>query len=83
MSTITRVVDYLFLSHPRANGMSYSQHLYRAWSLSLEMLKGGAALLIHGVVPALFQKTGTDTIDSLYQRVQQLHSDLEEPLKTD
>ena len=81
---MSKLIDYLFLSHPRDNGMTYGEHLYRAWSLSYQMLKGGVALLIHGVVPRFFQKTGTETIDVLYQRVQQLHSELEQQtLKTD
>ena len=82
MATASRVIDYLFLSHPRDHGVTYLQHLYRALSLSFQMLKGGTALLIHGIVPLLFQKTGTDTINALHERVLSLLPELNEDLKT-
>jgi|LauGreDrversion4_2_1035121.scaffolds.fasta_scaffold1542266_2 hypothetical protein len=52
----------LFLKHPREKGYTYVEHLKRAWSLGWNLLKGSFALFIHGVVPALFEDTGTAVI---------------------
>ena len=59
----------LFVKHPQKSGLTYFTHLKRAWSLSYEMAKGSIALLIHGIVPGLFETTGKETIQSLSLRI--------------
>lgn len=56
----------LFLRHPESEGMTYCQHLTRAVWLSGQMAYGSACLLVHGLVPAWFEKTGSRVIRKLY-----------------
>jgi hypothetical protein len=56
----------LFCQHPHQEGMTYFQHLRRAFSLSGQMLYGSMCLCIHGLIPAYFERTGTTIIHELY-----------------
>jgi hypothetical protein len=56
----------LFLSHPHALGESYAQHAAMAARFGLTMLAGGAACLVHALVPGLFSRTASDAVKSLY-----------------
>jgi hypothetical protein len=58
-----------FTRHPRENGKTYLQHLFHAWSLSLEMAMGSFALLIHGIFPEWFENTGSSIISSLSHKL--------------
>jgi len=60
----------LFLKHPEAERTTYCHHITRAFWLSGQMACGSVCLLIHGLVPALFEKTGTRMIRSLYQQIE-------------
>jgi len=57
----------LFYKHPEQEGMTYFQHMRRAFSLGGRMLYGCACLVIHGLVPALCEQTGTRVIHGLYE----------------
>ena len=56
----------VFLKHPKENNMTYFQHFQRAIKMSSKMFIGFIALFIHAFFPYFFEKTGTDTIKSLY-----------------
>ena len=56
----------LFWRHPESEGMTYRQHLTRALWLSGQMAYGSVCLLVHGLVPAWFEKTGSGVIRGLY-----------------
>ncbi|GAA4012965.1 hypothetical protein GCM10022280_08780 [Sphingomonas swuensis] len=58
-----------FTEHPESVGESYGEHLLVASSFGASMIAGGIACLIHGLVPGLFMKTGSDTIRRLNQRM--------------
>lgn len=61
--------DHLFLNHPRSVGESYTGHAATAFGFGVAMIGGGLACLVHGVVPALFTRTGSNTVKSLYGRM--------------
>lgn len=60
----------LFTDHPRAIGESYVGHLRHASGFGLRMIAGGAACIVHGLVPGLFVKTGSATVRALYRDMQ-------------
>ena len=57
----------LFYRHPEEEGMTYVQHMRRAFSLGGRMLYGCACLVIHGLVPAFCERTGSRVIRELYE----------------
>lgn len=59
----------LFLEHPRSVGESYLEHQRNAFAFGLAMLAAGLACLVHGLIPALFLKTGSNTVARLYSRM--------------
>jgi hypothetical protein len=58
-----------FTEHPREIGESYSEHFLNASQFGLNMLIGGAAVLVHAVFPFLFSRTGSRTMDRLHRRM--------------
>ena len=63
---MTSLIDRLFAGHPRSVGETYAQHFAIAVRFGLSMLAGGMACLVHALVPALFEPTGSRTIKRLY-----------------
>lgn len=61
MSHLTR----LFTDHPATVGETYGQHAGFAFSVGLRMVLAGLACAVHGLLPFLFQKTGSDCIRQL------------------
>ena len=61
--------DRIFLSHPRSVGESYVEHAGVAFGFGVRMISGGFACLVHGFVPALFTRTGSNTVKALYGRM--------------
>lgn len=59
-------IDSLFHQHPRQEGMTYTQHLKRALWLSSKMTYGSICLIIHGLIPAFCEKSGSAVVASLY-----------------
>ena len=63
------MLDQLFLAHPRTVDESYPQHRRAAWAFSASLLKAAAACFIHGLVPALFESTASQTVEALHERM--------------
>ena len=63
------MIDRLFLHHPRTVGESYAGHARTAAGFGLAMVGGGLACLVHAAVPALFTRTGSDTVKRLHARM--------------
>jgi len=61
--------DRVFLAHPRSVGESYARHAATAFGFGIAMIGGGLACMVHGVVPAWFTRTGSNTVKSLYGRM--------------
>jgi len=58
-----------FTEHPASVGESYGEHLGRATCFGLRMMLAGIACLVHGVLPFLFQRTGSRAIAELNERM--------------
>lgn len=61
------MLNQLFLDHPRSVGETYLVHQRKAFGFGLSMILGGLACLVHGLIPALFLRTGSSTISRLYR----------------
>jgi hypothetical protein len=59
----------LFTEHPATVGETYLQHLHAASGFGLRMLGAGLACLVHGLLPFLFKRTGSDAIADLHARM--------------
>lgn len=62
---MSSIIDRVFTEHPRSIGESYGQHARTALSFGMRMVAGGAACMVHAVLPALFVKTASRTIVQL------------------
>jgi hypothetical protein len=58
-----------FLKNPEEQKMSYLEHLKHALALGLETLGCSIIFIVHGIVPALFQNTGSNMIKNLNQKL--------------
>lgn len=61
------MIDYLFREHPRSVNETYAEHWRVATRFGLLMVRGGLAALVHGLVPALFVRTGSSTVSKLHR----------------
>jgi len=59
----------LFTHHPRQVGETYSEHFATASSFGIPMILAGFACLLHAVFPFLFEKTGSNLVRNLYDRM--------------
>ncbi len=60
-----------FVEHPRSVGQSYVGHMKTAASSGLELLAGGAACLVHAVLPFLFATSATAAVARVQHRLTQ------------
>lgn len=63
------MIERIFLSHPRSVGESYGEHAATAARFGVTMIVGGAACLVHAIVPALFVRTASDAVKRLYAQM--------------
>jgi len=56
----------LFVEHPQSVGESYSEHLSVASWYGIRLLGAGLACMVHAVLPFLFVRTGSATIERLH-----------------
>lgn len=59
----------LFTDHPASVGETYGEHLLAATSFALRMMLGGLACLVHALLPFLFQRTASQCVAELHQRM--------------
>jgi hypothetical protein len=59
----------LFNDHPASVGESYGEHLVHATGFGLRMMIGGLACIVHGLLPFLFVRTGSQQITTLHSRM--------------
>ncbi len=59
----------LFAEHPATVNETYGEHLLTAYSFGLRLIGAGLACLVHGLLPFLFLKTGSRTIETLHTRM--------------
>jgi Family of unknown function (DUF6356) len=58
-----------FTEHPASVGESYGEHLGRALYFGTRMIFAGIACLVHGLLPFLFVRTGSQAISELNERM--------------
>ena len=59
----------LFLEHPDSVDESYFEHMGQAFFFSSRLFVGALCCFVHGLVPALFTKTGSHLIRTLNDRM--------------
>jgi hypothetical protein len=59
------MADNPFTKHPGDVGESYVEHFGKATGFGLVMIAGGLACLVHGFLPFLFERTGSETVRRL------------------
>jgi Family of unknown function (DUF6356) len=57
----------ILTEHPASVGQSYSEHFVFATSVGGNMVLAGLACMIHGLLPFLFETTGSRTIARLHK----------------
>jgi hypothetical protein len=63
------MITKYFTEHPASVGETYTGHMAMALSFSARLFMGAVACAIHAVLPFLFVKTGSATIDDLHSRM--------------
>jgi Family of unknown function (DUF6356) len=63
------LLQRIFISHPAAVNETYLEHLGSASSFGTRMIAGGVACLIHGLIPCWFERTGSNQVRRLYDRM--------------
>ena len=63
---MTAMLHQWFAAHPRSVGETYAQHCRIAARFGAAMVVAGFACLLHALVPALFERTGSRTVKRLY-----------------
>ena len=63
---MTAMLHRWFAAHPRSVGETYAEHFGIAVRFGLALVSAGIACLLHALVPALFERTGSRTVKRLY-----------------
>jgi hypothetical protein len=58
-----------FTDHPITVGETYGEHFVSAMGFSMSMLKAAFCCGMHALLPFAFEKTGSDCITELYDRM--------------
>ena len=61
----------LFTEHPRSVNETYFQHMGQAGYFAVVMFLASIACLLHALLPAAFERTGSKAITHLYDRMVQ------------
>lgn len=59
----------LFTDHPHSVGETYSEHFVMASSFGVPMIVAGFACLLHGIFPFMFERTGSNLVRKLHDRM--------------
>jgi len=58
-------LDKLLMAHPRDIGETYSEHAGHALYIGARMIGAGLACMVHAVLPGLFVRTASHTVDDI------------------
>lgn len=61
-----RILDRLFLEHPRSAGQGYLEHLVFAHRFGGRLLRGALAAFVHGLFPSVCQTAASDVVRALH-----------------
>ena len=59
----------IFTDHPKSVGETYVEHFRTATSFGIPMITAGVACVLHGIFPFMFEKTGSNLVRKLYDRM--------------
>ena len=59
------MLDRLLLDHPREIGETYIEHAGHALFIGTRMIVAGLACLVHALLPGLFIRTATHTVEDI------------------
>ncbi|HWF63625.1 MAG TPA: DUF6356 family protein [Rhizomicrobium sp.] len=59
----------LFITHPQSVGETYLEHQRVAFSFAGPLLLAGLACLLHAVIPGLCERTASNRIAMLHERM--------------
>jgi len=63
------MIRRLFIDHPASVDESYSEHFRVASGFGWAMLVGALGAFTHALIPALCQRTGSNTVKRLHARL--------------
>ncbi|MDA1076226.1 MAG: DUF6356 family protein [Proteobacteria bacterium] len=66
---MSNMIGRLFVEHPQSVNETYLQHLATAMGFALKLLSAGVVCTVHAVVPCLFEKTASEAIGELHDRM--------------
>ena len=58
-----------FTEHPATVGETYGQHFVTAMGFSLSLLRAAFCCGLHAIFPFMCEKTGSQCIEGLYERM--------------
>lgn len=58
-----------FQVHPASVGETYPEHFRHATGFGLRMVLGGLACMVHGLLPFVFVRTGSQAVLNLHDRM--------------
>lgn len=62
-------LKHKFTEHPASVGETYGEHFVTASGFSLALFKAAFCCAVHAVLPFAFEKTGSQCITGLYERM--------------
>ena len=63
------MIARLFFTHPQSVGESYFEHQRVAFSFAGPLLLAGFACLLHAIIPGLCERTASNRIAMLHERM--------------
>jgi len=63
------MLQRLFSEHPASVDETYLEHMGVAFSFAARMFLASLACFLHGLLPFLFVRTGSQAIDELHERM--------------
>jgi len=62
-------MPHLFKDHPASVGESYLEHMGVAFAFGARLLAAAVACFVHGLLPFLFTKTGSNAVKRLHREM--------------
>ena len=70
VNPVASPIERVFLEHPRSVNESYLQHFGVAFGFAVRLFGAGCAALVHAFVPCLFEKTASNEIRRLAEKIE-------------
>ena len=59
------MLDRLLFDHPKDIGETYPEHAGHAFTIGFKLIAAGCACLVHALLPALFVRTASNTVNGI------------------